>query len=127
MPQKVNFNVEDPVERENPGLVYCDIDPRNPRIYVNREFMRIIKTCIPIHVSHLEFLKKLADVGYTDSIERFVTDAVNEKLERTLKDYETLGKVFSDKLQSEVGYHHSKMASYDEYILRKSDYFTTSD
>jgi hypothetical protein len=48
---------------------------------------------------------------------------VNEKLERTLKDYETLGKIFSDRLQSEVGYETYKWTSHNEYILRKSDSF----
>ena len=65
-------------------------------------------------------------MGYTSSVDRFVMDAVNKKLERTLKYYETLGKVYSDKLQSEVGYHTYKQASCNEYVLGKSDYFTTT-
>jgi hypothetical protein len=77
--------------------------------------------------SLIRYGKKLAEAGYTLSVDRFVIDAVNEKLERTLKDYETLGKVLRDRLQSEVGYHKCKRASYNEYILRKSEYFATSD
>lgn len=33
-------------------------------------------------------------------------DAVDDKLKRTLKDYETLGNALSDRLQPEVGYHN---------------------
>jgi hypothetical protein len=109
---------EDAVERENPGMVYCHTNPENPRIWVNPEHARIIKTYIPIRISHLEFIKKLVNVGYTSSVDRFCRDAVNEKLERTLKDYETLGRIFSDRLQSEVGYDTCKWTSYNESVLR---------
>lgn len=52
----------------------------------------------------------------------------DEKITRTLKDYETLGKILSDKLTSEFGHENGvtidyKRASHDEYIRRKSDYF----
>jgi hypothetical protein len=42
---------------------------------------------------------------------------VNEKIERAIKDHETLGKLFSDKLQSECGDDiNFKWSSYDESI-----------
>jgi hypothetical protein len=60
--------IEDAVERENPGLVYCDIDPKYPRIWVNRESGAIIKAYILSSRSRLEFIKRLVDIGYTDSV-----------------------------------------------------------
>jgi hypothetical protein len=53
---------------------------------------------------------------------------VDEKITRTLKDYETLGKILSDKLKAEFSHENGgnidyKRASCDEFILRKSDYF----
>ncbi|HKG87021.1 MAG TPA: hypothetical protein VKA95_01745, partial [Nitrososphaeraceae archaeon] len=110
--------VEDPVEKKNPGMVYCETDMENPRIWVNPEFVRIIKTYIPIDISSLELIKKLVDIGYTSSVDWFCRNAVKEKIERTLTDYETLGKIFSDKLQSECG-NIPKWTSCNEYILRK--------
>jgi hypothetical protein len=70
----------------------------------------------------------LVELGYTTSVNRFCWDAVDEKVTRTLKDYETLGKILSDKLKSEFGHENGgtidyKRASHDEFILRKSDYF----
>jgi hypothetical protein len=38
-----NSKIEDPVERDNPGLVYCDTDPGKPGIWTNREHEAIIK------------------------------------------------------------------------------------
>jgi hypothetical protein len=70
----------------------------------------------------------LVELGYTTLVNRFCWDAVDEKVTRTLKDYETLGKILSDKLKSEFGHENGgtidyKRASHDEFILRKSDYF----
>ena len=119
---------EDAVERDNPGRVYCDIDPKYPRIWVNSESGAIIKAYILSSRSRPEFIKRLVDIGYTDSVNRFCIDAVQEKLARTLKDYETLGKIFSDKFLSEYGFEDGGdlnciWPSAEEYILRKSDYF----
>lgn len=109
---------DDPVERENPVLVYSEIDPDNPGIWADRQgATTIIKTYILVSASRLHFIKKLIDAGYTDSVDRFVRDALNEKIERTMKDYETLGKLLSDRLQSESGDDvNCKWDSYDEHI-----------
>ena len=37
-------------------------------------------------------------MGYTTSVWKFCWDAVMEKLDRSIKDYEGLGRIFSDKL-----------------------------
>jgi hypothetical protein len=108
---------EDPVERHNPGLVYCETDPVNPRIWANKQSARIIKTYILVDISSLNLTRKLIDMGYTDSVDRFCRDAFHEKLTRAVKDHETLGKLLSDKLCSESGYTSShKWSSYDEKI-----------
>jgi hypothetical protein len=49
--------VEDPVEKQNPGQVFCDIDPVHPGIWTNRENGIIIKAYILSSESHLEFIK----------------------------------------------------------------------
>jgi hypothetical protein len=41
------------------------------------------------------------DIGYTHSISRFCQEAIEEKLERSMKDYNKLGEIMSDKLQKE--------------------------
>ena len=57
------------------------------------------------------------DIGYTDSVDRFCRDAVDEKLARAIKDYETLGKLLSDDLSYESDYtNSSKWTSYNENI-----------
>ena len=50
---------EDSVERSNPGTVYCETDPNNPRIWVNPESMRIIKSYIPISTSRLKTICRI--------------------------------------------------------------------
>jgi hypothetical protein len=63
--------IEDAVERDNPGLVYCDIDPKNPRIWTNREHGTIIKAYILSSRSRPAFIKRLVALGYTDSVSRY--------------------------------------------------------
>jgi hypothetical protein len=108
---------EDPVERHNPGLVYCETDPADPRVWANKQSARIIKTYILVDISSMNLIRRLIDMGYTDSVDRFCRDAFNEKLERAVVDLETLGKLLSDKLCSESGYaSYHKWTSCDEKI-----------
>jgi hypothetical protein len=55
--QDIIAEAEDPVERDNPGLVYCDIDPRKSGIWTNREDGIIIKAYILSSESRLGFIK----------------------------------------------------------------------
>jgi hypothetical protein len=48
--------------------------------------------------SELNLPAKLEEIGYTSSVWKFCWDAVLEKLERSIKDYEGLRKIFSEKL-----------------------------
>jgi hypothetical protein len=108
---------EDPVERQNPGLVYSETDPTDPQILANKQFTRIIKTYLLVDISSLNLIRRLIDMGYTDSVDRFCRDALNEKLARAVKDHKTLGNLLSDKLCSESGYtDNRKGTSYDEKI-----------
>jgi hypothetical protein len=49
----------------------------------------------------LNLLAKLEEIGYTSSVWKFCWDAVIEKLERSMKDYEGPGRIISDKLLKE--------------------------
>jgi hypothetical protein len=51
--------------------------------------------------TQLNLLAKLEEIGYTLSVWKFCWDAVLEKLDPSMKDYEGLGKIFSDKLLKE--------------------------
>jgi hypothetical protein len=62
----------------------------------NTEYLTLLKTYTIIDNSDLELLKKLVDIGYTQSISRFCQEAIEEKLERSMQDYNRLGEIFSD-------------------------------
>jgi hypothetical protein len=78
-----HHKIEDAVERDNPGLVYCDIDPENARIWVNRESGAIIKAYILSSRSRLAFIKRLVALGYTDSVSRFCTARLCKRTQYT--------------------------------------------
>jgi len=69
----------------------------------NTEHLRLLKTYALIDNSDLELLKKLVNIGYTHSISRFCQEAIEEKLQRSVKDHNRLGEIFSDRLQKECG------------------------
>jgi hypothetical protein len=49
----------------------------------------------------LNLLAKLEEIGYTSSVWKFCWETVREKLEHSMKDYEGLGRIISDKLLKE--------------------------
>jgi hypothetical protein len=49
----------------------------------------------------LNLLAKLEEIGYAPSVWKFCWEAVIEKLECSMEDYERLGRIISDKLLKE--------------------------
>jgi hypothetical protein len=96
-------------------LSFPSFKSKRALIFANLSFS--LWTYILVDTSSLNLVRRLVDIGYADSVNRFCRDAFNEKLARAVKDHEILGKLLSDTFGSESGYSDScEWSSYEENI-----------